>query len=236
MHYPSIVGANGRIAPENISLNGGWKPIDVNGPVGVSIHQGLGQVLVSTMPGHSWMIESDLRDGTFALDGQPADGGHYVRVEVGIAPAEAARRVARWWRLVSEPLGVSPRLGRAFYGIPEPEGSHDGTDCESEGFILDDPDYEQIIPKCMLIHLFPPIQKVNHIEADKQEEHKRKLIEDRMQLNDAGFLGHKADRDTDGMFAYGQTRLPDGMLGDQKKAIKVAQAIQEIAAKAKHRK
>ena len=42
MHYPSIVGANGRIAPENISLNGGWKPIDVNEPVGVSIHQDLG--------------------------------------------------------------------------------------------------------------------------------------------------------------------------------------------------
>ena len=55
MHYPSIVGANGQIAPENISLNGGWKPIDVNEPVGVSIHQDLGQVLVSTMPGHSWM-------------------------------------------------------------------------------------------------------------------------------------------------------------------------------------
>ena len=75
MHYPSIVGANGQIAPENISLNGGWKPIDVNEPVGVSIHQDLGQVLVSTMPGHSWMIESDLRRGTFTLDGQPADGG-----------------------------------------------------------------------------------------------------------------------------------------------------------------
>ena len=169
------------------------------------------------------MIESDLTDGTFALDGQPADGGHSVRVEVGIAPAEAARSVARWWRLVSEPLGVSPRLGRTFYGIPEPEG-----------FILDDPDYEPIIPKCMLIHLFPPIQEVNHIEADKQEEHKRKLIEDRMRLKDADFLGVKANIDTAGKFAYGQTRLLDGMLGDQEKAIKVAQAIQGIAAKAKH--
>ena len=235
MHYPSIVGANGQIAPENISLNGGWKPIDVNEPVGVSIHQDLGQVLVSTMPGHSWMIESDLRDGTFALDGQPADGGHSVRVEVGIAPAEAARSVARWWRLVSEPLGVSPRLGRAFYGIPEPEGSLDDPDYEPEGFILDDPDYEPIIPKCMLIHLFPPIQEVNHIEADKQEEHKRKLIEDRMRLKDADFLGVKANIDTAGKFAYRQTRLLDGMLGDQEKAIKVAQAIQGIAAKAKHR-
>ena len=223
MHYPSIVGANGRIAPENISLNGGWKPIDVNEPVGVSIHQDLGRVLVSTMPGHSWMIESDLTDGTFALDGEPVDGGHSVRVEVGIAPAEAVRSVTRWWRLVSEPLGVSPKLGRAFYGIPEPEGS------------LDDPDYEQIIPKCMLIHLFPTIPEVNNIEADKQEEHKRKLIEDRMQLKDAHFLGHKADRDTDGKFAYGQTRLPYGMLGDRKKAIQIAQAIQGIAAKAKHR-
>jgi hypothetical protein len=232
MHYPSIVGANGRIAPENISLNGGWKPIDVNEPVGVSIHQDLGRVLVSTMPAHSWMIESDLQDGTFALDGEPVDGGHSVRVEVGIAPAEAVRSVTRWWRLVSEPLGVSPKLGRAFYGIPEPEGSLNDPDDEPEDFIFDDPDYEQIIPKCMLIHLFPPIPEVNHIEADKQEEHKRKLIEDRMQLKDAHFLGHKADRDTDGKFAYGQTRLPDGMLGDRKKAI---QAIQGIAAKAKHR-
>jgi len=235
MHYPSIVGANGRIAPENISLNGGWKPIDVNEPVGVSIHQDLGRVLVSTMPGHSWMIESDLTDGTFALDGEPVDGGHSVRVEVGIAPAEAVRSVTRWWRLVSEPLLVSPKLGRAFYGIPEPEGSLNDPDDEPEDFIFDDPDYEQIIPKCMLIHLFPPIPEVNHIEADKQEEHKRKLIEDRMQLKDAHFLGHKADRDTDGKFAYGQTRLPDGMLGDRKKAIQIAQAIQGIAAKAKHR-
>jgi hypothetical protein len=235
MHYPSIVGANGRIAPENISLNGGWKPIDVNEPVGVSIHQDLGRVLVSTMPGHSWMIESDLRDGTFALDGEPIDGGHSVRVEVGIAPAEAVRSVTRWWRLVSEPLGVSPKLGRAFYGIPEPEGSLNDPDDEPEDFIFDDPDYEQIIPKCVLIHIFPPIQEVNNIEADKQEEHKRKLIEDRMQLKDAHFLGHKADRDTDGKFAYGQTRLPDGMLGDRKKAIQIAQAIQGIAAKAKHR-
>ena len=235
MHYPSIVGANGQIALENISLNGGWKPIDVNEPVGVSIHQDLGQVLVSTMPGHSWMIESDLRDGTFALDGQPTDGGHSVRVEVGIAPAEAVRSVARWWQLVSEPFLISPRLGRAFYGIPEPEGSLDDPDYESEGFILDDPDYEAIIPKCMLIHLFPPIQEMNHIEADKQEEHKRKLIEDRMRLKDADFLGVKANIDTAGKFAYGQTRLLDGMLGDQEKAIKVAQAIQEITAKAKHR-
>ena len=235
MHYPSIVGVNGRIPPENISLIGGWRPIDGNEPVGVSTHQDLGQVLVSTMPGHSWMIESDLRDGTFALDGQPAEGGHSVRVEVGIAPAEAARSIARWWRLVSEPLGVSPRLGRAFYGILEPEGSLDDPDCEPEGFILDDPDYEPIIPKCMLIHLFPPIQEVNHIEADKQEEHKRKLIEDRMRLKDADFLGVKANIDTAGKFAYGQTRLLDGMLGDQEKAIKVAQAIQGIAAKAKQR-
>ena len=42
-------------------------------------------------------------------------------------------------------------------------------------------------------------------------------------------------RSTDGKFAYGQTRLPDGMLGDQEKAIQVAQAIQGIAEKAKHR-
>ena len=75
MHYPSIVGVNGRIPPENISLIGGWKPIDGNEPVGVSTHQDLGRVLVSTMPGHSWMLESDLRRGTFTLDGQPADGG-----------------------------------------------------------------------------------------------------------------------------------------------------------------
>ena len=87
----------------------------------------------------------------------------------------------------------------------------------------------------MLIHLFPPIQEVNNIEADKQKEQARKRIEDTMQLKYADFLGHKADRDTDGMFAYGQTRLPDGMLGDQEKAIQVAQAIQGIAAKAKHR-
>ena len=232
MHYPSIVGVNGRIPPENISLIGGWKPIDVNEPVGVSTHQDLGRVLVGTMPGHSWMIESDLRDGTFALDGQPADGGHSVRVEVGIAPAEAVRSVARWWRLVSEPLLFSPKLGRAFYGIPEPEGSLDDLDCEPD---LDDPDYEQIIPKCMLIHLFPPMQEVNHIEADKQEEHKRRLIEDRMRLNDADFLGYKANIDTAGKFAYGQTRLLDGMPGDQERAIKVAQAIQGIAAKAKYR-
>ena len=235
MHYPSIVGVNGRIPPENISLNGGWKPIDVNEPVGVSIHQDLGQVLVSTMPGHSWMIESDLRDGTFALDGQPADGGHSVRVEVGIAPAEAALSVARWWRLVSEPLLVSPKLGRAFYGIPEPEGSLNDPDDEPEDFIFDDPDYEQIIPKCVLIHLFPPIQEVNNTEADKQREQARKQSEDRIELEYADFLGHKADRDTDGKFAYGQTRLPDGILGNQEKAIKVAQAIQEITARAKHR-
>ena len=223
MHYPSIIRVNGRIPPENLSSIGSWNPLNGNEPVGVSTHQDLGRVLVSTMPGHSWMIESDLRDGTFALDGQPADGGHSVRVEVGVAPAEAVRSVARWWRLVSEPFLVSPRLGRAFYGIPQPEGSPD------------DPDYEPIIPKCMLIHLFPPIQEVNHIEADKQEEHKRKLIEDRMRLKDADFLGVKANIDTAGKFAYGQKRLLDGMLGGQEKAIKVAQAIQGIAAKAKHR-
>ena len=56
-----------------------------------------------------------------------------------------------------------------------------------------------------------------------------------MQLKYADFLGHKADRDTDGKFAYGQTRLPDGMLGAQEKAIQVAQAIQAIAEKAKQR-
>jgi len=223
MQYPSIVGVNGRIPPENISLIGGWKPIDGNEPVGVSTHQDLGRVLVSTMPGHSWMLESDLRRGTFTLDGQPADGGHSVRVEVGIAPAEAVRSVARWWRTISEPVLISPRLGRAIFDIPEPEGP------------LEENDDVPIIPKCVLIHLFPPIQEVNNIEADKQEEHKRKLIEDRMQLKDADFLGHKADRDTDGKFAYGQTRLPVGMLGDRKKAIQIAQAIQGIAAKAKHR-
>ena len=95
--------------------------------------------------------------------------------------------------------------------------------------------FKMCVPGCPRLPLFPLVQEVNHIEADKQEEHKRKLIEDRMQLNDAGFLGHKADRDTDGKFAYGQTRLPDGMLGDQEKAIQVAQAIQGIAEKAKHR-
>ena len=223
MHYPSIVGVNGRIPPENISLIGGWKPIDGNEPVGVSTHQDLGQVLVSTMPGHSWMIESDLRRGTFTLDGQPADGGHSVRVEVGIAPAEAVRSVARWWRSISEPVLISARLGRTIFDIPEPEGP------------LDENDDVPIIPKCVLIHLFPPIQEVNNIEADKQKEQARKRIEDTMQLKYADFLGHKADRDTDGKFAYGQTRLPDGMLGDQEKAIKVAQAIQGIAEKAKHR-
>ena len=223
MHYPSIVGVNGRIPPENISLIGGWKPIDGNEPVGVSTHQDLGRVLASTMPGHSWMLESDLRRGTFTLDGQPADGGHSVRVEVGIAPAEAVRSVARWWRTISEPVLISPRLGRAIFDIPEPEGP------------LDENDDVPIIPKCVLIHLFPPIQEVNNIEADKQREQARKRVEDRMELEYADFLGHKADRDTDGKFAYGQTRLPDGMLGNQEKAIKVAQAIQGIAAKAKHR-
>ena len=39
----------------------------------------------------------------------------------------------------------------------------------------------------------------------------------------------------DGKFAYGQTRLRDGMLGDREKAIQVTQAIQGIAEKAKHR-
>ena len=76
---------------------------------------------------------------------------------------------------------------------------------------------------------------MDHIEADKQEEHKRKRAEDRIELEYADFLGHKADRDTEGKFAYGQTRLPDGILGDRKKAIQVAQAIQGIASKAKHR-
>ena len=56
-----------------------------------------------------------------------------------------------------------------------------------------------------------------------------------MESEYADFLGHKADRDTDGKFAYGQTRLPDGMLGDQEEAIQVAQAIQGIAEKARHR-
>ena len=55
-----------------------------------------------------------------------------------------------------------------------------------------------------------------------------------MELEYADFLGHKANIDTAGKFAYGQTRLLDGMLGDQEKAIKVAQAIQGTAAKAKH--
>jgi hypothetical protein len=95
--------------------------------------------------------------------------------------------------------------------------------------------FKMCVPGCPRLPLFPLVQEVNHIEADKQEEHKRKRIEDRMQLKYAGFLGHKADRDTDGKFAYGQTRLPDGMLGDQEKAIQVAQAIQGIAEKAKHR-
>ena len=76
---------------------------------------------------------------------------------------------------------------------------------------------------------------MNNIEADKQREQARKRSEDRIELEYADFLGHKADRDTDGKFAYGQTRLPDGMLGDQEKAIQVAQAIQGIAEKAKHR-
>ena len=87
----------------------------------------------------------------------------------------------------------------------------------------------------MLIHLFLPIQEVNNIEADKQREQARKQSEDRIELEYADFLGHKADRDTNGKFAYGQTRLPDGILGNQEKAIKVAQAIQEITARAKHR-
>jgi hypothetical protein len=217
------VGANGRIAPENISLNGGWKPIDVNEPVGVSIHQDLGRVLVSTMPGRSWMIESDLRRGIFTLVGQPADRGHQVRVEVGIPLTQAVRSVARWWRTISEPVLISPSHGRKIFDIPEPEGP------------LDENDDVPIIPKCVLIHLFPPIQEVNNIEADKQREQARKRSQDRIELECADFLGHKADRDTDGKFAYGQTRLPDGMLGNQEKAIKVAQAIQEITAKAKHR-
>jgi len=170
------------------------------------------------------MIESDLRRGIFTLDGQPADGGHSVRIEVGIAPTEAVRSVARWWRTISEPVLISPRLGRAIFDIPEPEGP------------LDENDDVPIIPKCVLIHLFPPIQEVNNIEADKQKEQARKRVEDRMESEYADFLGYKANLDTDGMFAYGQIRLPDGMLGDQEKAIKVAQAIQEIAAKAKHRK
>ncbi len=223
MHYPFIVGANGRIAPENINLNGGWKPIDVDEPVGVSIHQNLGQVLVSTMPGHSWMIESDLRRGIFTLVGQPADRGHQVRVEVAIPLTKAVRSVARWWRTISEPILISPRHGREIFDIPEPEGP------------LDENDDVPIIPKCVLIHLFPPIQEVNNTEADKQREQARKQSEDRIELEYADFLGHKADRDTDGKFAYGQTRLPDGILGNQEKAIKVAQAIQEITARAKHR-
>ena len=223
MHYPSIIRVNGRIPPENLSSIGSWNPLNGNEPVGVSTHQDLGRVLVSTMPGHSWMLESDLRRGTFTLDGQPADGGHSVRVEVGIAPAEAVRSVARWWRTISEPVLISPRLGRAIFDIPEPEGP------------LDENDDVPIIPKCVLIHLFPPIQEVNNIEADKQREQARKRVEDRMELEYADFLGRKADRDTDGKFAYGQTRLPDGMLGDHEKAIPVAQAIQGIAEKAKHR-
>ena len=59
MHYPSIIRVNGRIPPENLSSIGSWNPLNGNEPVGVSTHQDLGRVLVSTMPGHSWMIESD---------------------------------------------------------------------------------------------------------------------------------------------------------------------------------
>ena len=223
MHYRSIVKVNGRIPPENISSLGSWKPLNGNEPVGVSTHQDLGRVLVSTMPGHSWMIESDLRRGIFTLVGQPADRGHQVRVEVAIPLTKAVRSVARWWRTISEPILISPRHGREIFDIPEPEGP------------LDENDDVPIIPKCVLIHLFPPVQEVNNTEADKQREQARKQSEDRIELEYADFLGHKADRDTDGKFAYGQTRLPDGILGNQEKAIKVAQAIQEITARAKHR-
>ena len=123
MHYPSIIRVNGRIPPENLSSIGSWNPLNGNEPVGVSTHQDLGRVLVSTMPGHSWMIESDLRRGIFTLVGQPADRGHQVRVEVAIPLTKAVRSVARWWRTISEPILISPRHGREIFDIPEPEGT-----------------------------------------------------------------------------------------------------------------
>ena len=74
-------------------------------------------------------------------------------------------------------------------------------------------------------------ERTRHLSGDMVRIESGPRSEDRY----GRLLFYLYTRSTDGKFAYGQTRLPDGMLGDHEKAIQVAQTIQGIAEKAKHR-
>ena len=68
--------------PVTISLFAEIESVDANDPQGMSIHQDLGRFLIETMPDHSWVIESNLREHRFNVIGAPGSEGHLVLVEL----------------------------------------------------------------------------------------------------------------------------------------------------------
>ena len=209
--YPNIVKVNSRIPPENISVFSEIKSVDLSAPAGASIHQDLGRILCEAMPDHNWRLENHLRENRFNLMGSPESNEYLVLVELGIRPSKGCSRVAScWMSIVESPFRPSPRHARKILGIPDPEGPVD----ENDGISPES--------RMVLIHIFPP-------DAEKEPG-----VNEQSEIRAAGFVGAKAMTDTNRRLIYGQTRLPDDVLGDMDKVSKIAEVIREIVAKADH--
>ena len=209
--YPHLVELNSRIPPENISAFSAIKSIDLSALAGGSIHQDLGRILCETMPDHNWRIENVLRENRFNLLGSPESNKYLVLVALKVRPSKALSHLASsWWSISESPFRPSPKHARKILGIPDPEGPVD----ENDGISPES--------RMVLIHIFPP-------DAEKEPG-----VNEQSEIRAAGFVGAKAMTDTDRRLIYGQTRLPDDVLGDMDKVSKIAEVIREIVAKADH--